>query len=173
VKVLVAMIHSWIHCGRKAEAEPLPDGGGWVLRYSTRYLYMLTCLQLVLLTLATIAVAIIWTSDPEIGPIMSGATGALLVGCVYFAVDCRRLNVTFDDDGLTIHRMLVGPRGIEWSDIQSVVFNDWSLQIQPAVASRGSVPLAMDGLGTFAAYLDRHAPGTLADDVRQFLPAAP
>jgi hypothetical protein len=171
--MIVNRLKDWIIRGTNPDAESSPDGRSWEMRFCSRCTKVLVFCALVPILFAVLGfVLVVANLDRRTGFAVLGMSGLLFLGCLYSVIDSYRRIVTFDDDGLTIHRSFRGPLRIEWEDIQSVVFSEafWELKIRRVAGSSGYIGVGMNGLGTLAQYLDWIAPGTIAPDARRFLP---
>jgi hypothetical protein len=169
--LLVTWLLNWVLRGAKPDAEPSRDGRECVMRYSPRYRKLAVGLALELAAFVVLG-WLLAVHEPNAGLLLLGLFGALFLLCLCCVADCFLGTVTFDTDGLTIYRIFLGSRRIEWREIDSVSYTElfWSLKIKGVGGSSGRISLGMNGLRTLVGYLHRYAPGTTALDGRRFFP---
>jgi hypothetical protein len=149
-----------VRAKQRPEAEPDPDGRGWVLRHSRAFRMMAWGLAVVPCLLFSLSVAFLVSRPRELPFLMAVLFcvffTAMVPVSVYFVLAAYRLTVRFDEEGFTLERFLVKSVRAAWAEVQSIRLS--SEETELILGKEGGtvkVPVHVDGLGRFGDYLTR------------------
>jgi hypothetical protein len=165
-----------VRAKQRPEAEPDPDGRGWVLRHSRAYRRTAWGLAIVPALLFSLSVAFVVARPRQVpfpmAVFLCVFFTAMLPLAIYFVLAAYRLTVRLDEEGFTLEQFLFKSVRVTWAEIQSIRLS--SEETNLILGKEGGtvkVPVHVDGLGRFGDYLVRfslieHFPA----DVRAVIP---